>query len=237
MDKEVLQQIEQIIGYRFSDKGLLSKAFTHSSAVENRLLSNERLEFIGDSILALVICRTIFDRFGSYLEGDLTKMKSMLVSRRSCAKVAKQLGVHKFLKVGKGMSSSRALTGSLASGLLEAIIAAIYFDSDFDAARDFILRGFGPLIDKANAEQAQGNFKSMLQQYAQQQFNVTPVYDLLDEKGPDHHKCFESEVVVGGRHFSSAWGPNKKDAEQKAAYNALVELGILEGGLMDSESE
>ena len=237
MDEEVLQQIEQIIGYRFSDRKLLGRAFTHSSAVDNRLSSNERLEFIGDSILALVICQAIFDRFPSYLEGDLTKMKSMLVSRRSGARVAKQLGLQKFLKVGKGMASSRALTGSLAAGLLEAVIAAICFDSDFGAARDFILRIFGPLIDKADAEQAQGNFKSMLQQYSQQQFDATPVYGLLDEKGPDHHKCFESEAIVGGRHFPSAWGTNKKEAEQKAAFNALVELGILEEGLMDFESD
>ena len=237
MDEEVLQQIEQIIGYRFSDRKLLGRAFTHSSAVDNRLSSNERLEFIGDSILALVICQAIFDRFPSYLEGDLTKMKSMLVSRRSGAMVAKQLGLQKFLKVGKGMARSRALTGSIAAGLLEAIIAAIYFDSDFGAARDFILRIFGPLIDKADAEQAQGNFKSMLQQYSQQQFDATPVYGLLDEKGPDHHKCFESEAIVAGRHFPSAWGTNKKEAEQKAAFNALVELGILEEGLMDFESD
>lgn len=237
MDEEVLQQIEQIIGYRFSDRKLLGRAFTHSSAVDNRLSSNERLEFIGDSILALVICQAIFDRFPSYLEGDLTKMKSMLVSRRSGARVARQLGLQKFLKVGKGMANSRALTGSLAAGLLEAVIAAIYFDSGFDAVRDFILRIFGPLIDKADAEQAQGNFKSMLQQYSQQQFDVTPVYGLLDEKGPDHHKCFESEAIVGGRHFPSAWGTNKKEAEQKAAFNALVELEILEEGLMDFESD
>jgi len=129
MEKETLQQIEQIIGYRFSNHNLLSKAFTHSSAVENRFLSNERLEFLGDSVLAVVICRTLFERFPGYLEGDLTKIKSMLVSRRTCANIAKQLGLQKFLKVGKGMTSSRALTGSLAAGLLESVIAAIYLVS------------------------------------------------------------------------------------------------------------
>ena len=96
------------------------------------------------------------------------------------------------------------------------------------AAQSFILTSFAPLIDRANEEQAQGNFKSLLQQYAQQQFNITPVYELLDEKGPDHNKCFEAEAVVVDRHFASAWGVNKKEAEQKAAFNALVELGIVE---------
>jgi ribonuclease-3 len=228
MDEEVLQQIEQIIGYKFSNHNLLHKAFTHSSAVDNRFLSNERLEFLGDSILAVIICQTLFERFPGYLEGNLTKIKSVLVSRRTCARIAKQLGLQKFLKVGKGMASSRALSGSIAAGLLEAVIAAIYIDGGLENARSFILRTFTSLIDRSNAEEAGGNFKSLLQQYAQQQFNVTPVYELLDEKGPDHDKCFELEAVVAERHFPSAWGTNKKQAEQKAAYNALVELGVLE---------
>jgi len=198
-------------------------------------LSNERLEFLGDSILAVVICQILFERFPGYLEGDLTKIKSMLVSRSTCAQVAGQLGLQKFLKVGKGLASDRALSGSLAAGLLEAIIAAIYIDSGFGAARSFILRTFAPSIDQADAEQAQGNFKSLLQQYAQQQFNATPIYELLDEKGPDHDKCFESQVVVADRHFLSAWGRNKKEAEQKAAFNALVELGVLESTLPENK--
>jgi len=233
MDKEALQQIEQIIGYKFSNRNLLTKALTHSSAADNRLLSNERLEFLGDSILGVAICQILFERFPGYLEGDLTKIKSMLVSRSTCAQVAKELGLQKFLKVGKGLASDRALSGSLAAGLLEAIIAAIYIDSGFGAARSVILKIFGTSIDQADTEQAQGNFKSLLQQYSQQQLNTTPIYELLDEKGPDHDKCFECQVVVADRHFSSAWGRSKKEAEQKAAFNALVELGILEDTLPD----
>jgi ribonuclease-3 len=231
MDEEILQQLEQIISYKFSNRNLLIRALTHSSAADNRLLSNERLEFFGDSILALVICQILFERFPRYLEGDLTKMKSMLVSRITCAQVAGELGLQDFLKVGKGLASDRALSGSLAAGLLEAIIAAIYIDSGFGAVRSVILRTFGPSINQADAEQAHGNFKSLLQQYAQQQLNTTPAYELLDEKGPDHDKCFESQVSIADRHFSSAWGRNKKEAEQKAAFNALVELGILDGTL------
>jgi len=233
MDEKTLQQIEQIIGYEFSNRDLLCKAFTHSSTVDNRLFSNERLEFLGDSILAVVVCQILFERFPGYLEGDLTKIKSMLVSRRTCARVARQLGLQKFLKVGKGMTASTALAGSLAAGLLEALIAAICIDGGFEAARTFLLRTFASLIDKADAEQAQGNFKSLLQQHAQQHFNVTPVYELLDEKGPDHNKCFEAEAVIAERHFLSAWGANKKEAEQKAAFNALVELGVLMDTLPD----
>jgi ribonuclease-3 len=229
MDEETLEQIEQLINYQFSNRNLLVKAFAHSSSVENRLLSNERLEFLGDAVLDVVICQVLFERFPAYLEGDLTKTKSMLVSRRTCSNVAKNLGLHKFIVVGKGMTSSRALSGSLSAGVLESIIAAIYIDGGFEAARDFILKNYSPLISDNNNEEAHGNFKSLLQQYAQQHFEVLPSYELLDEKGPDHNKCFEVEVVIAGRHFSSAWGTNKKEAEQKAALYALLDLGVIEG--------
>lgn len=228
MDEETLHQIEQTTGYQFSDKSILDLAFTHSSAVDDRLHSNERLEFLGDAVLALVICQALFERFPEYLEGDLTKIKSKLVSRETCAQISSQLGLHKFLKVGKGMVSNRALSGSLAAGVLETIIAAVYVDGGFDAAREFILRIFEDLLEEADAEQTHGNFKSLLQQYAQERFSATPSYVLLDEKGPDHNKCFELEVMIADRHFPSAWGTNKKEAEQKAAFNALLELGVLE---------
>jgi ribonuclease-3 len=235
MEQEVLQQIEQIVGYRFANRDLLAKAFMHASAVDNRGQSNERLEFLGDSVLALVICRTIFERSPDYLEGDLTKMKSMLVARGTCARLARQLGLHKLLKVGKGMTGSQSLDHSLAAGLFEALIAAIYLDGGLEPAQAFILRQFDSLIQKAGAEQVQGNFKSLLQQHAQQHFNATPVYELLDEKGPDHNKCFEIQAVIKERHFPSAWGTNKKEAEQKAALNALVELGVMDGYCEETE--
>ncbi len=228
MDKDVLHQIEQVLGYEFANEALVKRAFTHSSAVDSRLDSNERLEFLGDAILSTVICETLFDKYNRYAEGELTKMKSMLVSRGTCARVARKMGLSKFLIVGKGMISSRALPTSLSAGLLEAVIAAVYIDGGFDAARDFIVRNFLYLIEQVDSQEAHGNFKSLLQQSSQEQFGVAPTYVLLDEKGPDHNKCFESEVVIDQRHFPSAWGANKKEAEQKAAYNALVELGVLQ---------
>ncbi|MBN2131320.1 MAG: ribonuclease III [Sedimentisphaerales bacterium] len=228
MDQDSLHQIEQILDHAFADGALLTRAFTHSSAVDNRLDSNERLEFLGDAVLSVVICQALFEKFRDYPEGELTKMKSMLVSRGMCARVARRMELPQFLVVGKGMVSNKALPASLAAGLLEAVIAAIYLDGGFEAAGDFILRTFSSLVEQVDAEEAHGNYKSLLQQYAQEQFNVAPVYVLLDEKGPDHNKCFESAVVIDQQHFTSAWGANKKDAEQKAAYNALVELGVLQ---------
>jgi ribonuclease-3 len=228
MESDQLQQLEQLLGHRFSNPELAVEALSHSSQASDRLTSNERMEFLGDSVLALVICNTLFTKFPEYLEGDLTKIKSRLVSRKTCSLIANELGLSSFVKVGKGMSKSVAINGSIAAGVFESIIAAIYIDGGFESAAKFIVRVFGPLIDDADAKEHQENFKSLLQQYSQQHFGVTPLYELLDEKGPDHNKCFETGVVIGHRRYISAWGVTKKDAEQKAAYNALIDLGLIE---------
>ncbi|MBN1126444.1 MAG: ribonuclease III [Sedimentisphaerales bacterium] len=228
MDQQTLQEVEQRIGYHFRNPSLLCEALSHSSQADTRLASNERMEFLGDAVLALFVCSTLFNKFPDYLEGDLTKIKSMLVSRKTCAKLSNKLGLREYVQVGKGMAQTRAMSGSIAAGTLEAVIAAVYLDGGIEAAHEFILRLWSDLIDKADANQHQENFKSILQQYAQQQFNLTPMYELLDEKGPDHNKCFEIGVVIDHRHFPSAWGMTKKDAEQKAARYALIELGQME---------
>ncbi|OHB53167.1 MAG: ribonuclease III [Planctomycetes bacterium GWF2_50_10] len=226
MDK--FEQVEQLLSYHFKNKAILIEALTHSSQADHRLLSNERLEFLGDAVLSLVVCQALYEKFPTYLEGDLTKIKSMMVSRKTCSRLAGKMGLEGYLKIGKGMANSAALSGSLAACALESIIAAVYLDGGFEAAREFILKVFGPLIENADAQSHQENFKSLLQQHAQQELNLTPIYELLDEKGPDHNKCFESAVMMGDKRFPSAWGTNKKEAEQKAAYAALVELGVLE---------
>lgn len=225
---ETLKQIEQAIQYAFRNPDLLVEAFTHSSAADDRLQSNERLEFLGDSVLGIVICQAIFEAFQDHLEGDLTKIKSSLVSRTCCAEITDQLELAGFLRVGKGMSSVKSLPRSIVAGLLEAVIGAIYVDGGFDKARAFVLDAFGGLMEKVEVKGPHGNYKSLLQQYSQEHHGVTPLYSLLDEKGPDHNKCFESEAIFQGLHFPSGWGVTKKEAEQKAAYNALVELGVVE---------
>lgn len=228
MKESNLGQLEELLGYQFKDQSLLVRAMTHSSLADRRSDSNERLEFFGDAILDLVICETLFERFPDYQEGDLTKIKSMLVSRKTCSKVAAGLDFSRFAKVGKGMEKTRAMAGSISAGIFEAIVAAIYLDGGQEAASEFILKLFNPMIDKANSRQHHENFKSLLQQHCQRRFSTTPDYLLLDEKGPDHNKCFEIGIVIDHRHFPTAWGVTKKDAEQKAAFNALVELGVLE---------
>jgi ribonuclease-3 len=233
-DSTKLEQIEETIGYTFQDRTILEKGFTHSSVADDRLQSNERLEFLGDAVLGVVICQELFERFPQHLEGDLTKIKSALVSRGCCAKVTRKLGLQGYLLVGKGMAAVRHMPRSIEAGLIEAVIGAIYQDGGFDPAQAFILNAFATFLDQIETDGPQGNYKSMLQQYAQEHYGVTPLYVLLDEKGPDHNKCFESEVVLRERHFRSAWGVTKKEAEQRAAYNALVELGIVETSASDN---
>jgi len=228
MDEQILEQAEQRLSYTFRDRQLLVEALSHSSLTDSRLASNERLEFLGDAVLGLVVCEALFHRFPDYLEGDLTKIKSMLVSRKTCARLGARLGWPELIQVGKGMEQTRAMTGSIAAGTLEAVVAAVYLDGGFEAAQAFVGGLYADLIEKADANQHQDNYKSVLQQFAQHEFGMTPLYELLDEKGPDHNKCFEVAVFIGDRHFPSAWGVTKKEAEQRAARNALVELGQIE---------
>lgn len=236
MDAEQVRQAQAILGYAFQNPSLLTQALTHSSVCGDPLASNERMEFLGDAVLGLVICQRLYERFGTYREGDLTKIKSRLVSRKVCAQIAGQLGLSGFLKVGKGTDVSRALNGSIAAGCLEAVVAAIYLDGGMAAAEAFILRLFDPLIGQTTAQAHQDNFKSLLQQHCQKVFGKPPQYELLDEKGPDHNKCFEVGVVVEGRRFQSAWGVTKKDAEQLAARNALIELKAIPEELATQET-
>jgi len=227
MNAELVRQLEKTLGYQFKDDSFLRKALTHSSIASDKLDSNERFEFLGDSVLGLVVCQALFERFPKYFEGDLTKVKSKLVSRKICSIIAAQLGLVSALKVGAGMQKSKAMQGSIAAGTLEAIIAAIYFDGGFEAAREFVLRCFEPFLQQAEADEHQDNYKSVLQQHSQQHLNANVNYELLDEKGPDHNKCFECAAVIDRKRYPSAWGMTKKDAQQKAAYNALLELGVI----------
>jgi ribonuclease-3 len=221
---DLLEKCEEQIGYKFQDRLLLRAALTHASGAEHRLASNERLEFFGDAILGAVVCESLYRRFPDYLEGELTRVKSMVVSRRTCAKMSERLGLSDFLILGKGMTTHAELPTSLVSDVFESLVAAIYLDGGSDRAREFIHRNMDDEIDEAAEEEHGGNYKSLLQQLAQRDFGSTPIYQLLDEKGPDHSKCFQVAAQVGGDRYHPAWGSNKKEAEQRAACNALSEL-------------
>jgi ribonuclease-3 len=223
-----VKRCQDIIGYRFSKPCRLKQALTHASAAASRIASNERLEFLGDAVLGMVVCQEIFDRAPKLPEGEMTKIKSAVVSRRTCAKIARQLKLRQVLVLGKGVSSRSYLPPSLLAATYEAIIGAVYLDGGVEPARQFILSGMSEVIEASMASRHQKNYKSLLQQHAQRQWNRTPHYVLLDEKGPEHAKAFEVAVRVNGRQYRSAWGNTKKEAEQKAAYEALRTIGVLE---------
>jgi ribonuclease-3 len=234
---ELRQRAEKVLSYTFRDPQLLHESLTHASIADHRLKSNERMEFLGDAVLDLVVCEALYLRFPTLLEGDLTKIKSAVVSRRTCAEVAKETGLSELLIIGKGISSREAMPSSLAAAVYESIVAAIYLDGGFDVVKEYVLRTMTPKIILISENINQQNYKAMLQQHAQKLLGSTPIYELLDEKGPDHSKCFEVCVMVDGRRFTSAWGPNKKMAEQKAALLALEELGVMEATEVDQAIE
>src|SRR5436309_5645534 len=231
---ELHQRAEKVLGYTFKSLDLLKESLTHASIADNRLNSNERMEFLGDAVLDLVICEALYKKFPQLLEGDLTKIKSAVVSRRTCAEVSVETGLVDLLIIGKGISTRAAMPSSLAAAVYESIVAAIHLDGGFDAAKEYVLRTMSPKIDSISANINQQNYKAVLQQHAQKMLGATPIYELLDEKGPDHSKCFEVCVVIDGKRHNSAWGPNKKMAEQKAALFALEELGVFDAKEVDN---
>lgn len=226
MDSIQRDALQVKLGRVFARPELLDLAVTHASVAATKTASNERLEFLGDAVLGLVVCEQVFELFPEYLEGEMTKIKSTVVSRQTCAIIAKELGLEKILILGKGMRGD--MPSSLAAAALEAVIGALFLDGGYEAARDFLRPLVRRLIDEAAVSGHQHNFKSVLQQHAQQTMGTTPAYRILAEEGPDHAKNFQICVELNGRRFGPSWGNSKKRAEQDAALNALHELGILE---------
>ena len=234
---DLRDRAQKVLGYAFKSDTLLREALTHASIADNRLDSNERMEFLGDAVLDLIVCEALYRRFPTYMEGDLTKVKSAVVSRRTCAEVSDETGLTDLLIIGKGISSRTALPSSLAAAVYESIVAGIYLDGGFEVVKEYVLRTMNPKIEAIAHNGHQENYKAVLQQHAQRLLGGPPTYELLDEKGPDHSKCFEVGVTVEGRRFTSAWGPNKKMAEQKAALSALEELGVMDRREIDKAIE
>lgn len=227
LSDESVNKIESVLGYSFSDPSLLERALTHASIADDRLESNERLEFLGDAVLGYVVCEELYRQFEDLLEGELTKIKSAVVSRQLCARIAKSLGLDRMLSLGKGMQARDNLPSSLAAAVFESVIGAILLDGGIDEAKRFIVTHIAPHIEEAAASGHQQNFKSVLQQHAQARLDHQPVYILKSETGPDHAKKFEIAVQLGDRLFASSWASSKKRAEQKAALIALGELGLI----------
>jgi ribonuclease III len=224
-----LKILEKSIGYNFRNKVLLNQAFTHKSYANEKKLErssdNERLEFLGDSVLGLIISHTLYNECPGDDEGVLTRYKSQLVSGETLGRIAKELELGEYMLLGKGEEASggrKHLSNLMCA--MEALIGAIFLDGGLKASHVFISRVLRPEIQLVEEGKGLKDYKSMFQQAALKKFKTIPTYRILSEIGPDHKKHFIVEAVVVGTRCGIGSGPNKKSAEQISAKEALSTL-------------
>lgn len=221
-------ELEDKIGYQFKNKNLLLQALTHSSyANEGKKhgRNNERLEFLGDSVLSVIVAKHLFLKYKDIPEGELTKLRASLVCEKALDVFAQQLGLGEYLRLGKGeeMTGGRNRPSILADAF-EAVIAALYLDGGYQAAQKFVLSFIPKNLDVKSANQL-ADYKTTLQEIIQQNREEKIEYVLADEKGPDHAKVFTAEVLLNSNVIGVGEGSSKKQAEQNAAREALKLMG------------
>lgn len=229
--ENVYSKLEEKLGYTFKNKELLKHALIHRSYGnehwEYKKINNERLELLGDAVLDLVVTEYLYKNFTKSSEGDLAKLKSMVVSEPVLAKISRELGIGKYLLLSKG----EELTGgrdrsSILGDVFEAVLGAIYLDSDFLVAKSYATKHLEYQINHIEENEELIDFKTILQEYSQKNHKVTPVYEVVKETGPDHRKNFEISVSINEEIVGNGNGRNKKSAEQSAAKNACKKLGV-----------
>lgn len=221
INPEKLNECQQALGYTFRDLLVLEKALTHTSCRLENNFSNERLEFLGDAVLGMIISDYLYKTMPQCSEGDLTKIKSVVVSQSTLAAVSVEAHLRDFLLVGKGLNDRNYLPKSLLANVFEAVIAAIYLDGGIDAAYHFTIKYLKKEIELVSKNQHDRNYKSMLQHYSQKEYGITPNYRVLQQLGPDHGKSFEIIVSIKDNEYGKGWGKSKKEAEQTAAKETL----------------
>jgi len=226
--QEELQNFQELIGHSFQNVKLLDEALTHKSFLHDKLKEsaghNQRLEFLGDALLGMVISEYLYHKFPHYPEGKLSKMKSMIVSRALLVRKAKEIPLGKYMLLSKGEESTggRNRTSLLADGF-ESLIGSIYLDGGLSACRQFILDRLQPDLEELE-KAGEKDYKSNLQEYAQAEFGQVPVYRVISAEGPSHRRIFEITVSLKGKVYGKGKGGTKKSAEQQAARRALGKL-------------
>lgn len=221
---EELQALQQRLGVGLSDLDLLRQALTHRSYLGETtgFQSNERLEFLGDSVLGLVVAEYLYHHLEGRPEGDLSRARAVAVSEPTLAEAARRLDLQSALQVSTGERLSGGLDrDSILSDTYEAVVAVIYLDRGLDAAREFVLRTLSDVLQRIEEGSHLRDFKSQLQQLTQARHRVTPRYHVVQESGADHDKTFVVEVEVNGKRLGRGVGKSKKQAEQAAAEQAL----------------
>ncbi len=223
--KQKRTEFERSMGFKMGNIGYYEQALTHRSYLqvytEKPVISNERLEFLGDSILGMIVAEYLFDNYEQNQEGELTKMRSWLVNRKSLAFCAKELHLEQFLMLS--FSADQSLqkgNETILADAMESLLAAIYLDKGIDITRNFILERLIPLLTNEMVMK-DTNFKSILLELVQSEGKESPKYSLIDSTGPDHEKQFQVAVTVNGKELGTGIGKSKKQAEQEAAHSAL----------------
>ena len=221
--------LQVILGINFKDESLLQQALVHRSYLNENpalhLVSNERLEFLGDAVLGFVVADELYSRFPDFSEGELTKLRAALVRGETLSRIALSLQLGDYLYLGRGEEESggRSRPRNL-SCALEAVIGAVFLDQGFDIARSFILKLLGSEFDGVVEDKFTDDYKSRLQQVIQSERKITPVYRTIEEVGPDHAKTFTVEVLAGDTVLGRGSGRSKRAAEMDAAREALQGL-------------
>ena len=220
------EKIEKEIGYEFKNKQLLETALTHTSyAYENKKQSNEKLEFLGDSILEFVSSEYIYHNYPNLKEGEMTKVRASVVCEDSLQKIAKMHNFSDFLYLGKSeRTSQKEVRPAIMADSIEAVIAAIFLDGGLEEAKKFILSNLAKPIENATKNIGQKDYKTVLQEVLQKNGNVDIEYVIVDEKGPDHEKVFTAEVIFNNKILATGEGKSKKQAEMEAAQKALENI-------------
>ncbi|MCF8028806.1 MAG: ribonuclease III [Desulfobacteraceae bacterium] len=225
-------QLEKNIGYPFADRQILATALRHRSYVHEHpegLSDNERMEFLGDAVLNLIVSHILMERFPNLTEGELSRVRAGLVNEDRLAAAAKSIHLGDHLMLGKGeRRTSGQQKKSILADTFEALVAAVYLDGGFAGAFDLIRTHFAPFFDAIETDRPVFDYKSLLQEYVQSRQMNMPAYDIKDESGPDHDKTFRVTVTVGG-FTTEGVGKNKKTAEQDAAQRAYDQLKAQDG--------
>ena len=227
-------ELEKILSYTFKDRELITNALTHRSYAytnhDDMMKSNERLEFLGDAVLELIVSENLFTAYPKLREGDLTKIRAVIVSKSNLSKVARHIGINRYILLSQSEDLSGGRTrASILADTFEAIIGALYLDGDLKAAEEFITATLLPDIENGNKLPEDKNYKNILLEWVQANKNGYPIYKTISEEGPDHDKQFHIEVYVEGQPFGTGTGRSKKEAQQNAALDALKQLSLIDG--------
>ncbi len=221
----MFSKLEEKLGYRFKKPQLLKRALTHRSYVKNKKESNERLEFLGDAVLELIITEYLIDRYPDEAEGKLSKTRAASVNTKTLSSIARKLELFNYLLVGKSEQKEGIVhNDGILEDAFEAIVGAIYLDGGLDKAREFVIRQMKSVIDMIVETGMIFDYKTYLQEITQKKFSCLPEYKIIREEGLEHDKTFFCEVFINSKSYGIGVGKSKKEAEKEAAKKAIKEI-------------